>query len=75
METRTLRRDWAAVHPGPDHVLERNVNSTHNYTIMCGLYDRTYPIILRQTFPFMYKFGLNRTVPPPVVNNLTLGGA
>lgn len=33
-----------------------------------------YPRILRQTFPFLYKFGLNLTCPPPVVISLTRGG-
>ena len=35
----------------------------------------TYPIMLRQTFPFMYRLGLNLTVPPPVVSNFTRGGS
>ena len=29
IETRTLRRDWAAVHPGPGHVLEWNTDHTY----------------------------------------------
>ena len=30
METRILSRDWAAVHAGPDHVLERNTDVQNN---------------------------------------------
>ena len=35
--------------------------------------QQTHPRMLRQTFPFLYKFGLKRTLPPPVVISLTLG--
>lgn len=34
----------------------------------------SYPSILRHIFPHLYMFGLNRTVPPPVVISFTRGG-
>ena len=39
-----------------------------------NLKPTAYPKILRQTMPFAYRFGLNLTLPPPVVINLTFGG-
>ena len=35
---------------------------------------QTYPNILKQTFPFLYILGLNRTRPSPVVISFTRGG-
>ena len=32
------------------------------------------PSRLRHTLPQLYRFGLNRTEPPPVVHKFTLGG-
>lgn len=53
--------------------------NTDAHDMTLGVKDKrgnrsTYPSILRQTLPFLYRLGLNLTVSPPVVSNRTLGG-
>lgn len=42
-------------------------------TLEIFIYDITYPNMLRQTFPFLYRFGLNLTWLSPVVMSFTRG--
>lgn len=69
MERRTPDSDCAGDQPGPDHVpkIERQTCG--------GGFSAGHAALPRsRTLPLAYRFGLNRTCPPPVVISLTLGG-
>lgn len=50
------------------------INCTKNNTKNEHKNNPTYPKMLKQTFPHLQRLGLNLTLDPPVVMNLTLGG-